>query len=150
MSFMQTREILKCTRRDHLRVANELMDLEDLFTQERTSSLCRFAEGQQRHMAEYIRHYLESMPKDVLMSWFQNTPDKCDIHAILEDISVDMRDREFEAVIHDISKKFEDRYEMYEKIAELPKTKDMFLRLAQVSRHTAEQFQWRSTENHDI
>jgi len=150
MSFAQTKEIIRQCRRDHLAMSDIMEELEDVFVKPKTQSISHFCARQQKHMANYLKCFLESSPQEVLNSWFQNTPDMGKPLDLLEDLPGNMKSSEFERVVHKISKVFELRYETYSKIAELAKTKELFTQLSSINQHASEQFHWSLMENRDL
>lgn len=150
MSFAQTKEIIRQCRRDHLAMSDAMEELEDVFVKPKTQSISRFCARQQKHMANYLKCFLDSSPQEVLNSWFQNTPDMGKPLDLLEDLPDNMKSSEFERVVHKISKVFELRYETYSKIAELAKTKELFTQLSHINQHASEQFHWSLMENRDL
>jgi hypothetical protein len=150
MSFAQTKEIIRHCRRDHLEMSDTMEELEDVFVKPKTQSVSHFCASQQRHMANYLKCFLDASPKEVLNSWFQNTPDMGKPLSLLEDLPKNLKSADFEKIIHRVSKVFELRYEAYSKIAELAKTKELFTQLSSINHHASEQFHWSLMENRDL
>ena len=150
MSFTQTKEIIRQCRRDHLHISEAMEDLEDVFTRPRTASLSHFCAGQQRHMADYLKCFMDSSPKEVLNYWFQTVPDMGDPIKLLDDVPENLKSNDFENLVHRISKVFELRYENFTKLSELAKTRDLFTQLSSINQHASEQFHWTVAENRDI
>ena len=91
-----------------------------------------------------------SSPKEVLNSWFQNTPEMGAPFVLLDDLPENLKEVDFEKVVHRISKVFELRYEAYAKISELAKTRELFTQLSSINNHASSQFHWSLTENRDL
>ncbi|WDE97507.1 hypothetical protein PQO03_16895 [Lentisphaera profundi] len=150
MSFTQTKEIIRHCRRDHLKLSESMDELEDIFTRPKTKSISHFCSNQQKHMADYLKCFLDSSPKEVLNSWFQSTPEMGEPLLLLDDLPENLKEIDFEKVVHRISKVFELRYEAYSKISELAKTRELFTQLSSVNNHASSQFHWSLTENRDL
>jgi hypothetical protein len=150
MSFTQTKDIIRRCRHDHLEMSEAMEDLEDVFIRPHTASLSHFCAGQQRHMANYIKCFLDSSPREVLNYWFQSVPDMGNPITLLDKVNEDLKSSDFENLVHDISKVFESRYQSFTKLAELSKTRELFTQLSSINHHASEQFHWTVMENRDL
>jgi hypothetical protein len=150
MSFSQTKEIIRQCRREHLEMSDTMEELEEIFVKPKTQAISHFCARQQKHIANYLKCFLDSSPQAVLNSWFQNTPDMGKPLILLDGLPKDLKSSDFEKVIHKISKVFELRYEAYSKISELAKTKELFTQLSGINHHASEQFHWSLMENRDL
>ena len=150
MSFLQAKEILKQSRRDHLGIAGLMEEMEDCLTNPRCQSIVKLVQKQQCEMARYLKDYLDSSSKGVLNAWFQNMPAMVAPIELLEDVSDSISSDDLEALMHKVYARFSERYLMVAQLSESQQVRETFAQIAKLGVHESEQFQWQAMEYHDI
>ena len=150
MSFIQAKEILTLCRRDHLKVAEIVTELEDQFINPRSTSLALHVQKQQYEMANYLKDYLESSGRGVLNAWFQNMPETKSPLSFVDKIGEGMEPQELQDLFHGAYACFSERYLLVAQLSESQQVRDMFTQIARLGVHESEQFQWQAMEYNDI
>ena len=150
MSFIQAKEIITLSRREHLKMADIVSELGDVLLSPRSRSLAEHVQKQQYEMANYLKDYLESSGPGVLNAWFQNMPETKSPLSVLSDLDPAIIPQDLQTVFHKAYAFFSQRYLLVAQLSESIQVREMFSQIAHLGVHESEQFQWQAMEYNDI
>ena len=149
MAFIQVREVMKKSCRDHKMVAEFFDDLLDSVDDVKLRYLLSNMKNHEDKMAHCIQEYLKVKNSTGLNTWLQYLPDMKDITSLL-DPNCDLDEETIVKMVREIQNAFLENYDKMTHVNLSDTVTDIFIDMKNFSNHDAHRDGWKSIMMNDM
>ena len=149
MAFIQVREVMKKSCRDHKMVAEFFDDLLDSVDDVKLRYLLSNMKNHEDKMAHCIQEYLKVKNSTGLNTWLQYLPDMKDITSLL-DPNCDLDEETIVKMVREIQNAFIENYDKMTHVNLSDTVTDIFIDMKNFSNHDAHRDGWKSIMMNDM
>ncbi|MCM8541430.1 MAG: hypothetical protein NE328_14275 [Lentisphaeraceae bacterium] len=149
MAFIQVREVMKKSCRDHKMVAEFFDDLLDSVDDVKLRYLLSNMKNHEDKMAHCIQEYLKVKNSTGLNTWLQYLPDMKDITSLL-DPNCDLDEETIVKMVREIQNAFIENYDKMTHVNLSDTVTDIFIDMKNFSDHDAHRDGWKSIMMNDM
>lgn len=149
MPFVQVREVMKKSCRDHKLVAEFFDDLMDCVDDVKLKFILSNMKDHEDKMAHCIQEYLKVKDSPGLNTWLQYLPDMQEVSQLLKDEGK-MDEETLRKMVREIQTVFEDNYEKLSHVNLSETVTDIFIDMKNLSSHESERSGWGKVQMNDM
>lgn len=149
MAFVQVREVMKKSCRDHKMVAEFFDDLLDSVDDVKLRFILSTMKEHEDKMAHCIQEYLKVKDSPALNTWLQYLPDMKEVTQLL-DTQCDLSEEAIVKLVHDIQNAFMENYDKMTHVNLSDTVTDIFIDMKKLSDHDAHRDGWKSIQMSDM
>ena len=149
MPFIQVREVMKKSCRDHKKVAEFFDDLMDSVDDSKLKFILLNMKDHEDKMAHCIQEYLKEKDSPGLNTWLQYLPDIQEVSQLLDD-DCEMKEEVLVQMIRDVQSAFVENYDKLSQVNLSDTVTDIFIDMKNLSCHESERRGWRKVQMNDV
>ena len=149
MPFVQVREVMKKSCRDHQKVADFFDDLMDSLDDVKLKFILSNMKDHEDKMAHCIQEYLKVKDSPGLNTWLQYLPDMQEVSLLLDE-DCDMDEETIVSMVRDVQKAFIENYDKLSQVNFSDTVTDIFIDMKNLSNHESERRGWGKAQMGDV
>ena len=149
MTFVQVRDVMKRSCRDHRMVAEFYEELMDSVDDVKLKFLLSNMKNHVEEVAHCIQEYIKVKDSPGLNSWLQYLPDMREVSEMLE-YDMEMDEATIVARVNEINKIFMENYDKLSKMNMSETVTDIFIDIKKLSSHDGEREGWQKIMMNDM
>ena len=149
MPFVQVREVMTKSCRDHKKVAEFFDDLMDSVDDVKLRFILSNMKDHEDKMAHCIQEYLNVKNSPGLNTWIQYLPDMKEVSQLLDD-DCELDEEHVVKMVQEVQKVFMENYEKLSKANLSETVTDIFIDMKKLSCHESERSGWGSVQMNDV
>ena len=149
MPFVQVREVMKKSCRDHRKVAEFFDDLMDSVDDVKLRYILSNMKEHEDKMAHCIQEYLKVKDSPGLNTWLQYLPDMQEVSQLLDE-DCDLDEEHVVKMVQDVQKAFIENYDKLSKVNMSDTVTDIFIDMKNLSSHESERSGWGKVQMNDV
>lgn len=149
MPFVQVREVMKKSCRDHRMVSEFFDDLLDSVDDVKLKFILSNMKEHEDKMAHCIQEYLKVKDSPGLNTWLQYLPDMQEVSQLLDD-NFEMDEEVIVGMVREIQNAFVENYEKLSQVNLSETVTDIFIDMKNLSSHESERRGWGKIQMNDV
>lgn len=149
MPFVQIREVMKKSCRDHKKVAEFFDDLLDSVDDVKLRFILSNMKDHEDKMAHCIQEYLKVKDSPGLNTWLQYLPDMQEVSLLLDE-NCEMDEETIVSMVRDVQKAFIDNYDKLSQVNFSDTVTNIFIDMKNLSNHESERRGWGKVQMGDV
>lgn len=149
MPFVQVREVMKKSCRDHRRVSEFFDDLLDSVDDVKLRYILTNMKDHEDKMAHCIQEYLKVKDSPGLNTWLQYLPDMQEVSQLLNE-ECELDEENIVKMVQEVQKAFMENYDKLSKVNLSDTVTDIFIDMKKLSNHESERSGWGKVQMNDF